>query len=99
MAADEKMIELLSKGKDATAPSTYNGITYPPLVEELLVSSEEDASLEFDERIREISSNGRAVVPKGIKPQGRWAWNAESLGLLTTGQRGDTSFTFEWQSE
>ncbi|KAI0801729.1 hypothetical protein BC629DRAFT_1591418 [Irpex lacteus] len=98
MAADEKMIELLSKGKDATAPSTYNGITYPPLVEELLVSSEEDASLEFDERIREISSNGRAVVLKGIKPQGRWAWSAESLGLLTTGQRGDTSFTFEWQS-
>lgn len=101
--ADEKLMEWMSKGHDATAPSYVNGKEIPPMVE-VMDYPEKPSTAEFIfmcRRIRSVLSSGRAValVPKTMGPT--YEWSEEAIGHLITNIPGEDGCneSMVWQSE
>ena len=97
------MLELISKGQDATAPSYSDGVEYPPMVEVINVQVDGKSNIkeiaEVIKRMRAVAASGRSVVLIPVDVGFDFEWNAESLGLLTTGTPGDTTMTVRYQSK
>ena len=101
MKADKKMLEWMSKGRDATAPSYVNGKKVPPIVEVIDFPDKVTGNQIIDicKQIRAVISSGRAValVPESQDPL--YEWSSETLAHLAS----NTSYIaickhiFNWQ--
>lgn len=104
MAADEKLVEWMSTGQDATAPSYVDGKEVPPMVEVIHIPSNDIKSTDLIpmcERIRKVVSSGRSValVPPSNEPM--FEWTEECISQLAAGlAKGDGNNTLlVWQSK
>lgn len=84
MRADEKLVEWMSRGQDATAPSYVDGKEMPPVVEvmDYLEKPTTEEFISLCRRIRSVLSSGRAValVSKSAGPE--YEWSEEAIGHL-----------------
>lgn len=103
LRADEKLVEWMSRGQDATAPSYVNGKEMPPMVEvmDYLEKPSTEEFISMCKRIRDVLSSGRAValVPKTVDPE--YKWSEEAIGHLISnipGPDGCNEKIF-WQSK
>ena len=80
------MLEWMSKGLDATAPSYVNGKKLPPIVEVIDFPDKATDSQIIDicKQIRAVISSGRAValVPESQDPL--YEWSSETLAHLVS---------------
>ena len=103
LRADEKLVEWMSKGQDATAPSYVNGKEMPPMVE-VMEYPEKPSTSEFItmcKKIRSVLSSGRAVALVPTSPGPEYEWGEEAIGHLISnipGEDGCNEKIF-WQSK
>lgn len=103
LRADEKLVEWMSKGQDATAPSYVNGKEMPPMVE-VMEYPEKPSTSEFItmcKKIRSVLSSGRAVALVPTSPGPEYEWSEEAIGHLISnipGEDGCNEKIF-WQSK
>ena len=101
MRADEKMIEWLSKGQDATAPSYVNGKELPPVVEVIDFPDRltGEQIIDICKQIRAIIASGRAValVPSSQDPL--YEWDPKTLAHLvaSTSEISTCKIILNWQ--
>ena len=80
------MLEWMSKGRDATAPSYVNGKKLPPIVEVIDFPDKATDSQIIDicKQIRAVIASGRAValVPESQDPL--YEWSSETLAHLVS---------------
>ncbi len=100
MDADKKLLEFISQGQDATAPSQRNGKQRLPLVEVIVWPAKATSSqvMEIVEKVREVVCNGRVAAVQIDDEADDLEWTEEMLGLLTSGSMGDCSMYALWQS-
>ncbi|KAI0086701.1 hypothetical protein BDY19DRAFT_995711 [Irpex rosettiformis] len=100
MEADEKLVEWMSEGQDATASSTINGEERPPIVEVIEYSSNItlQEKIKLSEKIHTILASSRAVALVPPTTDTEFEWSMENIGFLVTGVSGDCSTVVNWQS-
>lgn len=95
------MLEWMSKGQDATAPSIVDGRVIPPLVEVLEFSDNMSGKdlLEMSKKIRKIIASGRAVAIVPRHPGPLFEWDREVIAQLTSGLPEECRMRVRWQSK
>ena len=99
--ADEKMIEWMSKGRDATAPSYVNGKMIPPVVEfiDFPDKATDDEIIPICKQIRAVIASGRAValVPKSQDPLYKWSPKTLAHLVSNTSDISECKIILNWQ--
>ncbi|KAI0091803.1 hypothetical protein BDY19DRAFT_904403 [Irpex rosettiformis] len=100
LEADEKLVEWMSTGQDATASSCVNGEQKLPIVQVFDYSTHLSLpeKMTLSEKIHNVLASGRAVALVPTTPDPELEWLAENIGYLLTGTSGDCSTVVNWQS-
>ncbi|KAI0083681.1 hypothetical protein BDY19DRAFT_998365 [Irpex rosettiformis] len=100
MKADEKLVQWMSTGQDATASSNIDGEEIPPIVQvlEYPTHTSLQEKMRLSEIIHGVLASGRAVALVPATANSEIEWNAENIGYLLTGIPGDCSTVVNWQS-